>query len=188
MCYERKLNFTKNASAIEEVTKGLQQYAGGPGPGYEENALPAAAFAISDNNLGWIRENVDKEGRNVHRMILLFTDVFSIFDDLKFPRNRTRFKGDGTDTCSGSRPATREQVGQILKKHGCMVIGIYLTGERSQVPCYYEEFFHEFGIPHLYDVFTWDIEENIPKFLADVVKRHLQCVFEDPPAYNTLGL
>lgn len=146
------------------------------------------AFTVADSTIGWIREDVDKAGRRMHRFILLFTDQFSIFSLLR-PGNRTDFKGDGTDTCSSSLPPTEDIVGRLLKKEKIIVIGVYVRmGNYPYLQ--YLSFFQKYEIPHVPQRFR-DInhlKQEIVKFIRDTVKNQLQCVFEDPPAYNTLGL
>lgn len=128
-CYKRKLNFTTDVSLIKDVAGTLEKMEG-PGAnwpynGDDENGLSAVAFTVADSTIGWIREDIDKSGRRVHRFILLFTDQYSIFA-LNKPGNRTPFKGDGSDTCSTSLPPTEDMVGQILKKEKIIMIGVYV--------------------------------------------------------------
>lgn len=183
----RSVNFTTNLTEITEAVKRLE-YTSSATLTYNDYSLTAVAFTICDNTVGWIREDIDKDGRNVNRMILLFLHKLSYFE-LKNPGNRTQFRGDGTDTCSGSLPATRKQVGEILKKHGVMIIGVY---EYTDAKIYrqYVDFFQEYRIPHIWKQFRgkYGIGEYIVEFVPGAVRQFLQCYHADPPAYNTLGL
>ncbi len=169
------------------VASGIKELKGPRGP-KEENSIPAVCFTVADAQIGWERKEIDDSGKHIHRLVALFTDVYTRFE-LPYPRNRTEFRGDGTDTCLNNRPPTRDVAGKFLKEHNIIMIGVYVGMDKGDVRRYVE-FFNEFDIPHIPTLFsnTRDLERNIARVLAQTVKEHLQCYFEDPPAYNTLGL
>ncbi len=150
--------------------------------------MSAICFTVTDKTLGWVPSNVDNKGRNIHRIVILFTDVYSIFE-LKNPGNRTEFKGDGRDTCIKSKPATEDIAARILKTLDILVIGAFVDMEDDQYEKY-ETYFQKYNIPYKAQRFedTDELDRKIVSFIKETVKDLLKCVFEDPPSYNTLGL
>lgn len=183
------LNFTTDVALIQNVATNLrgQQGPNYPQGGSRENGLSAVAFTAADSSLGWIREDIDKFGKRVRRIIVLFTDEYSIFE-LSNPGNRTAFKGDGTDTCSSSLPPTEEMVGYTLNKENILLIGIFVS-MRSESHKLYQAFFQKYGIPQVSQTFNYGgWGRDLVEYIRNSVENQLLCVFDDPPAYNTLGL
>lgn len=150
--------------------------------------MSAVCFTVTDKTLGWVPSNVDNNGRNMHRIVILFTDVYSIFE-LKDPGTRHEFKGDGTDTCTKSKPATEDMAANILKKLDITVIGAYVGMNDSQWGKY-ENYFQKYNLPYKAQRFqtTEELDNKIVSFIKETVKELLKCTYEDPPSYNTLGL
>lgn len=172
---------------ITTVAKNIENLPGPAVQGGREDAIPAMCFAAADKNIGWVRESIDAQGRNVHRFILLFTDIFSIFK-LDKPGNRTKFRGDGTDTCQTSLPPNPDAAGRILKENNMIVIGAYVGIKQSSLN-EFKQFFKKYGIPHIAQTFknADDLKKELVGFISNSIRAHLQCVFGDPPGFNTLG-
>lgn len=182
------MNFTTDISEITRVAKGIKRRWGSNVLDPEENSMSAICFTVTDKNLGWVPSDVDSQGRHIHRIVILFTDVYSIFE-LVNPGNRTEFKGDGTDDCLISKPATEDIAARILKSLDIVVIGAYVGMKDDQYEKY-ENYFQKYNLPYKAQRFkdTSDLNKHIVNFIKETVQDLLKCVYEDPPSYNTLGL
>ncbi len=92
------------------------------------------------------------------------------YGDIANPGNRKAYVGDGSDTCSSSKPPTVQKVGEILKIEDVAVIGVFPFGSvEPDVLKTYEEYFNQMsGAPFCGKTFNLATESS-PEIISNSI-------------------
>ncbi|ODM92600.1 hypothetical protein Ocin01_14079 [Orchesella cincta] len=108
----------------------------------EENGDTRLTWTSADKNLGWKRERMIADGRQVIRLMILVENQFVNPEAyLGRPGGRTPSKGDGTDTCTNNMPVTRKLMRDVLVRDLMSVIGVFTVDENKEVIAKWNDLF-----------------------------------------------
>ncbi|CAL8117231.1 unnamed protein product [Orchesella dallaii] len=129
-CFKITQQLTTDDVKISNAARRLKHLASDS----TENGDTALAWTAASKNVGWTRNAMLSDGRQVVRLMVLFENQFVNPEGmLKYPRDRQPSKGDGTDSCVKTLPVTRNVFENVLTRDGMSVMGIFTLDEDSGV-------------------------------------------------------
>lgn len=191
---------SKILSAITKTNQGeLNSNYYGDG---EDSVTTALLFTAVEKKLKW-NSGFYYSGTKIIRKIMVPFVIRNITTVLKLPGNRDTPKADGNDKCSTALPPTTDQLDKVLFDYQFAIINAILNipanDEDHLTENHYTEEFARLFVPYYQIPFPapgvraeHDIKYDYrpyAKQIYDVLKREvMECDWEDPIGYNTLGL